>query len=108
MHGGIQIGQLLIEQGVLTETQVQHILKVQKMSHRPFGDGCRRPLRQRSIPRPSRLRRRDRPYPRRHVPRSQAAATRIGRIVAGSGVRVVDAHGHDVTPSQIGWEHFTP
>ena len=35
---GIQIGQLLIEQGVLTETQVQHILKVQKMSHRPFGD----------------------------------------------------------------------
>ena len=38
MHGGIQIGQLLIEQGVLTETQVQHMLKVQKMSHRPFGD----------------------------------------------------------------------
>jgi len=35
---GIQIGQLLIEQGVLTQTQVQHILKVQKMSHRPFGD----------------------------------------------------------------------
>jgi hypothetical protein len=38
LHGGIQIGQLLVEQGVLTETQVQHILKVQKMSHRPFGD----------------------------------------------------------------------
>ena len=35
---GIQIGQLLIEQGVLTDTQVAHILKVQKMSHRPFGD----------------------------------------------------------------------
>ena len=35
---GIQIGQLLVEQGVLSETQVQHILKVQKMSHRPFGD----------------------------------------------------------------------
>ena len=35
---GIQIGQLLIEQGVLTSTQVQHILKVQKISHRPFGD----------------------------------------------------------------------
>jgi hypothetical protein len=35
---GIQIGQLLIEQGALTPTQVQHILKVQKMSHRPFGD----------------------------------------------------------------------
>lgn len=35
---GIQIGQLLIEQGVLTEAQVQHILKVQKVSSRPFGD----------------------------------------------------------------------
>jgi len=35
---GIQIGQLLIEQGALTEMQVEHILKVQKMSHRPFGD----------------------------------------------------------------------
>lgn len=35
---GIQIGQLLMEQGVLTEHQVQHILKVQKTSHRPFGD----------------------------------------------------------------------
>jgi hypothetical protein len=35
---GIQIGQLLIEQGALTQTQVEHILKVQKMSHRPFGD----------------------------------------------------------------------
>jgi hypothetical protein len=35
---GIQIGQLLIEQGVLTQAQVDHILKVQKMSHRPFGD----------------------------------------------------------------------
>jgi hypothetical protein len=35
---GIQIGQLLIEQGVLSEKQVAHILKVQKMSHRPFGD----------------------------------------------------------------------
>src|ERR1700744_2371309 len=35
---GIQIGQLLIEQGVLSERQVDHILKVQKMSHRPFGD----------------------------------------------------------------------
>ena len=35
---GIQIGQLLIEQGVLTPRQVDHILKVQKISHRPFGD----------------------------------------------------------------------
>lgn len=38
MAKGIQIGQLLIEQGVLTRTQVEHILKVQKISHRPFGD----------------------------------------------------------------------
>jgi hypothetical protein len=35
---GIQIGQLLVEQGVLTAGQVEHILKVQKESHRPFGD----------------------------------------------------------------------
>jgi type II secretion system (T2SS) protein E len=35
---GIQIGQLLVEQGVLTSRQVEHILRVQKMSHRPFGD----------------------------------------------------------------------
>jgi hypothetical protein len=35
---GIQIGELLIEQGVLTSRQVEHILKVQKLSHRPFGD----------------------------------------------------------------------
>lgn len=35
---GIPIGQLLVEQGVLTEAQVQHILHVQKLSHRPFGD----------------------------------------------------------------------
>ena len=35
---GLQIGQLLVEQGVLTDAQVQHILRVQKESHRPFGD----------------------------------------------------------------------
>jgi hypothetical protein len=35
---GIPIGQLLVEQGVLTADQVAHILKVQKASHRPFGD----------------------------------------------------------------------
>jgi thiamine-monophosphate kinase len=39
--------------------------------------------------------------------RSECEATRIGRIIAGSGVRVVDAHGHDVTPAQVGWEHFS-
>lgn len=35
---GIQIGKLLVEQGVLTLEQVRHILDVQKSSHRPFGD----------------------------------------------------------------------
>ena len=35
---GIQIGQLLVEQGCLTQDQVDHILKVQKMTNRPFGD----------------------------------------------------------------------
>jgi hypothetical protein len=35
---GIQIGQLLVEQGVLTELQVQRILHEQKKTHRPFGD----------------------------------------------------------------------
>jgi hypothetical protein len=35
---GIPIGQLLVEQGVLTPRQVEHILTVQKQSHRPFGD----------------------------------------------------------------------
>jgi type II secretion system (T2SS) protein E len=35
---GIQIGQLLLEQGVLTQAQVDQIIQVQKTSHRPFGD----------------------------------------------------------------------
>ena len=35
---GIQIGQILVEQGVLSEKQVAHILAVQKVSHRPLGD----------------------------------------------------------------------
>ena len=35
---GIQIGQLLVEQGVLSDAQVRHVLMVQKISHRPFGD----------------------------------------------------------------------
>ncbi|HEX4123586.1 MAG TPA: hypothetical protein VHY37_02605 [Tepidisphaeraceae bacterium] len=35
---GIQIGQLLVEQGVLSELQVQRILHEQKKTHRPFGD----------------------------------------------------------------------
>ena len=35
---GIHLGELLVEQGVLTGQQVRHILQVQKLSHRPFGD----------------------------------------------------------------------
>jgi hypothetical protein len=35
---GIRIGEILVEQGVLTRRQVEHILKVQKISNRPFGD----------------------------------------------------------------------
>ena len=35
---GIPIGELLIQQGVLTGRQVRHILNIQKVSHRPFGD----------------------------------------------------------------------
>jgi hypothetical protein len=35
---GIPIGQLLVEQGALTQRQVDHIIRVQKASHRPFGD----------------------------------------------------------------------
>jgi MSHA biogenesis protein MshE len=32
------MGQLLVEQGVLTKAQVAQILEAQKTSHRPFGD----------------------------------------------------------------------
>lgn len=35
---GIRIGELLVEQGVLDERQVRHILRVQKATGRPFGD----------------------------------------------------------------------
>lgn len=35
---GIHIGELLVEQGVLTQQQVRQILDVQRTSHRPFGD----------------------------------------------------------------------
>ena len=38
--------------------------------------------------------------------RSGCGATRIGRIVEGTGVRVVDAAGNAVTVSRRGWEHF--
>lgn len=39
---GIPIGQLLVQQGVLNAQQVEHILKIQKVSHRPFGDLAQR------------------------------------------------------------------
>ena len=34
-------------------------------------------------------------------------ATRIGRIVAGSGVRVLDAGGNEIQIAHAGWEHFS-
>jgi thiamine-monophosphate kinase len=39
--------------------------------------------------------------------RAGCHATRIGRIVAGSGVRVLGAHGSEVVTPQAGWEHFS-
>ncbi len=36
----------------------------------------------------------------------EGGATVIGRIVAGSGVRVRDEDGHWLTPQRRGWEHF--
>lgn len=33
-------------------------------------------------------------------------ATRIGRVIEGSGVRVIDAAGAAVTPPRAGWNHF--
>jgi len=38
--------------------------------------------------------------------RSGCGATRIGRIVAGSGVCVRDARGNEIAPDRGGWEHF--
>lgn len=39
--------------------------------------------------------------------RAGCGATRIGRVVAGSGVRAVDARGNVVAPPHAGWEHFS-
>jgi thiamine-monophosphate kinase len=39
--------------------------------------------------------------------RAGLGMTHIGRIGLGSGVRVHDARGQDVTPEQAGWEHFS-
>jgi thiamine-monophosphate kinase len=38
--------------------------------------------------------------------RTGCGATRIGRVVAGLGVRVVDANGADIDVSVSGWDHF--
>jgi thiamine-monophosphate kinase len=38
--------------------------------------------------------------------RSGCGATRIGRIVAGSGIRVIDASGADIDVDVAGWDHF--
>ena len=35
-------------------------------------------------------------------------ATRIGRIVAGQGVRLADADGHWLAAAIGGWDHFAP
>jgi thiamine-monophosphate kinase len=35
-------------------------------------------------------------------------ATRIGRIVAGSRVRALDASGSEIEIARAGWEHFSP
>lgn len=35
---GLPLGEILIEQGVLTRVQVDHLLRVQKTCHRPIGD----------------------------------------------------------------------
>ncbi|HJP98128.1 MAG TPA: thiamine-phosphate kinase, partial [Rhodanobacteraceae bacterium] len=34
------------------------------------------------------------------------AATRIGRVIEGSGIRVLDAHGQAIETPRTGWEHF--
>jgi thiamine-monophosphate kinase len=38
--------------------------------------------------------------------RAGCGATRIGRIVAGSGVRVLDADANEIEIARAGWEHF--
>ncbi|HEX5354337.1 MAG TPA: AIR synthase-related protein, partial [Rhodanobacteraceae bacterium] len=35
------------------------------------------------------------------------SVTRIGRVVAGSGVGVKDSHGNPVPTLRSGWEHFS-
>ena len=35
---GLRIGEILVQQGILTQDQVQHVLKIQQAVGRPFGD----------------------------------------------------------------------
>jgi thiamine-monophosphate kinase len=39
--------------------------------------------------------------------RAGCGVTRIGRIVAGSGVRVLDAGANEIEVARVGWEHFS-
>ncbi len=43
----------------------------------------------------------------RDLARLDCGVTRVGRVVAGSGVRVVDAAGRPIEPHARGWEHFS-
>ena len=40
--------------------------------------------------------------------RTGCRATRIGRVAAGSGVRVLDSRGSEIATPRRGWEHFVP
>jgi thiamine-monophosphate kinase len=42
----------------------------------------------------------------RDLSRVGGGVTRIGRVVAGSGVRLLDAEGRPIVPARRGWEHF--
>jgi hypothetical protein len=37
-HAGLPLGEILVEQGLLTRKQVDHLLNVQRSCHRPIGD----------------------------------------------------------------------
>jgi thiamine-monophosphate kinase len=43
----------------------------------------------------------------RDLSRIGCGVTRIGRVVEGSAVRVIDAYGNPIKMPQRGWEHFT-
>jgi thiamine-monophosphate kinase len=42
----------------------------------------------------------------RDLSRIGCGATRIGRVAAGTGVRLLDAHGKDIAVNRLGWDHF--